>query len=676
MTPKTFSALLLVLAALACEQESGTLSPAPPKDAWPELLAVPHPDLETAETAARQALEQARVDLQRLRSDRETPPGELAQAFGRMGDLYQAYDLREAAGACYGNARALEAEEFRWPYAEGLLHEKGGRLPEALTSFTEATRIRPEDPAARLRRGETWLSLGEPGKALKDFEIARAAGGAFEAAAHFGIGRSQASLGQLREAVASFRRVQEVEPAAGAVRYPLAQVLQKLGDRDGAREVLAGSGAGAVGFPDPLFEDIRDLAASSAALTARGGEALVEGDLEKAEELYRRAVQADPANLEARRNLAVALTRGGRESEAAKALEAALRLEPDNALVAFDLANARLAAGEFDGALDAFRRSLESQPDLEAAHFNLANALMQGQRWQEAETHLRRCLEISPENTQASYLLAMARYQQGEQKEGLQGLRNVLRRDPSMTAARMSLASILTQTGRLDQARRQYAAVVDRERAAPAEKAAAYTQLAALSLRQRREAEGESQLRQALAVLPGDEAASAALTELLTRQGRASEAAQVFEQWATSRPQSPAAQLGWGEALISQGNYRLARETLEKAAEIFPGNASLTHALARLLATAPEAEIRDGARARRLAEEAYVAQRSLDHAETLAMAMAETGDFAEAVRWQSGLLDQAKGMGNQQLVQRISRNLALYEAGTPVRIPRGGAGGA
>ncbi|MCB1034327.1 MAG: tetratricopeptide repeat protein, partial [Acidobacteria bacterium] len=626
----------------ACER-SREGAPTPEADAWPELAAVPHPDLSSVEEGPRRSLEGRRRELQDLRSKRETPPEQLARAFGSMGDLYQAYELPVAAEACYENARSLQPKESRWAYAHGLLQASSGRPEEAAASFEEASRLAPDDAAARIHRGEALLSVGRADDALEEFEAAGAVQ-AFEAVALYGQGRALAALGRDEEAVESYERTRELAPKAGVLRYPLARSLQKLGRGEEARAVLAGSSSGAVPFPDPVAEEIRDLAVGSAALAARGGEALMAGDLKISESFYRKAVTADPANIEARRNLAVVLLRAGRPGEAAETLEAARRLAPDNALVAFDLANARLSNGDAEGAISGFERALALSPDLEAAHFNLANVEMQLQRWGEAEAHLRRTLELSPENLQASYLLAMARYQQGHADEGLDGLKQVLATDPAMTAARMSLASIFARSGRLEEARQQYVALIGQQGVPDAERADAYTQLAGLSLRRRATAEAESQLEKALELKPGDESASATLVELLNRQGRTREARQVLDTWVTAAPGSAAAQLALAQTRIAGGELAAAKQGLEETLERIPGDPSLTHALARLLATAPEGALRDGARALVLAQQAYLAERSLERAETIAMAMAESGDFTSAVRWQQGLLEQARKM--------------------------------
>ncbi len=49
-----------------------------------------------------------------------------------------------------------------------------------------------------------------------------------------------------------------------------------------------------------------------------------------------------------------------------------------------------------------------------------------------------------------------------------------------------------------------------------------------------------------------------------------------------------------GTALILLGRYGEARERLEDAVSQIPGDPLVSHTLARLLATAPEAAVRDG----------------------------------------------------------------------------------
>jgi hypothetical protein len=134
-------------------------------------------------------------------------------------------------------------------------------------------------------------------------------------------------------------------------------------------------------------------------------------------------------------------------------------------------------------------------------------------------------------------------------------------------------------------------------------------------------------------------------------------------------------------ALILGGRHEDARRALESALSDGAGAGGggglggdaalpLAHLLARLLATAPDPEVRDGARALALAGQVFEASPNLDHAETLAMAYAETGNLQEAVAWQRRVLTRAESQGRPApMLEAIRTRLTRYERGEPERSP-------
>ena len=633
---------------------------------------MPHPALSTVKGQARDALAAQKESLQTLLADPAAEPASLADAFGHMGELYHAYGLYGAADVAYGNARTLARESFRWAYLRGMCQAAAGSPAAAAASFEEALRLAPEDAATRLRLAEAHLAQGRSRDAeevltpLLEEASPGDDGGAVRAAALYGLGRAAAARGENRKAVDHLEQALELAPEAGVIRYPLAQAYRKLGDLEEASRQLAAGGRGFVTPPDPLAEQLETLAAGASALMARGGEALVNGHLEVAKALYRQAVSVEPRNMEARRNLAVALTRAGDLEEAGRVLEAALRLRPGDPLLFFDLANVQVAQGASEAALANFGQALEVAPGFEGALFNRANVLMQLQRWGEAERDLRRVLDRSSTHVQARYLLAMAIFQQGWQEEGLAGLRQVLEDEPNLSAARLSLASILAQTGDRDGARKQYVEILQRD-PSPQGKASAAAELGRLALRARRPEEAEGFFRRALELDPQAAEVQLGLADLLMARHQAAEAARLYRRVVALQPSSPEARLRLAGALVAAGSYSEARQELEAALAAAPGAMAVVNALAHVLATAPDEEVRDGERALELANRAYMAMQSLEYAETLGLAMAEKGDFTEAVQWQEVLLRQARSLRQPETVRRLEHNLELYRAGQAVR---------
>lgn len=95
--------------------------------------------------------------------------------------------------------------------------------------------------------------------------------------------------------------------------------------------------------------------------------------------------------------------------------------------------------------------------------------------------------------------------------------------------------------------------------------------------------------------------------------------------------------------------------------------AQANNTLAWTLATSPQDGLRDGARATRLAFAAceLTDWKNAAYIDTLAAAYAETGNFAEAVRWQAKALELPEFQGTVR-TEAMNR-LALYESGRPYR---------
>lgn len=96
------------------------------------------------------------------------------------------------------------------------------------------------------------------------------------------------------------------------------------------------------------------------------------GDLAGAERAYRRAIEADPADVDPVLNLGVMLCDAGRCKDAIGLNEQALRHHPGEPLLHFNLAVALEDAKRFDEALAAYEQCLRLQRDFADAHFNAA----------------------------------------------------------------------------------------------------------------------------------------------------------------------------------------------------------------------------------------------------------------------------------------------------------------
>ena len=79
--------------------------------------------------------------------------------------------------------------------------------------------------------------------------------------------------------------------------------------------------------------------------------------------------------------------------------------------------------------------------------------------------------------------------------------------------------------------------------------------------------------------------------------------------------------------------------------------------------------MRDGQAALDLVQALVDEHKTTAVAETMAMALAEQGRFAEAVEWQRVAMSGETTAGRTEVAQRMAANLALYRLDTPCRTP-------
>jgi tetratricopeptide (TPR) repeat protein len=156
------------------------------------------------------------------------------------------------------------------------------------------------------------------------------------------------------------------------------------------------------------------------------------------------------------------------------------------------------------------------------------------------------------------------------------------------------------------------------------------------------------------------------------RLGRFAEAAEQYARAVALDGASEEARVGEASSLLLAGRWVPARSRLEGSTRVLPASARLRHLLARLLAACPDRALRDGERAVLLAEELWRADPTPARAETLAMALAETGSYERAAALQSELLrDRTAADGgtaradsaHDPTVTRLAADLERYRRG-------------
>ena len=315
-----------------------------------------------------------------------------------------------------------------------------------------------------------------------------------------------------------------------------------------------------------------------------------------------------------------------------------------------------------------WRTTIARNPEAWMAHDNLSSVLFRQGRTDEALAEVRKALAIEPDDVFAHDDLGTVLFQEGQMREAAVEFEKVLKREPRDPIAHYHLGTLLLSDGRVDEA------IVHFQQALAVQPAMglALDNLGIALLQKSQEREALAQFEKALICDPDDAIAHYNIGEALFQHGRVDEAIGHFQKAQETRPGFAEAHNNLGVALLQKGRMDDAIAQFQRALEIRPGfidaGGNLANA-AWLLATAPEASVRNGAKAMALA-------RQLDRLtggnnpiilDTLAAACAETGQFPEAMAAEQRAIEAARAQNNAATEEILRQHLKLFQSGSPVR---------
>ena len=508
------------------------------------------------------------------------------------------------------------------------------------------------------------------------------------------------SPAQARSATAADRqamRAVSLPDLFGAVKSVASQLNNRYSDLrakiddPGTRSVDLANGYGEMGkllmaagyreSAEPCFLDAQALAPAEMRWPYYLGHLYrLEGETSKSATFFERALELRPDAEATLVWLGGAYLDEGRPDLAEPLFAKALSLRPRSAAAFFGLGRTALARRDYGRATDYLEQALSLEPKASIVHYRLALAYRGLGRLEEAGAHLRQrgdadiglsdplldelsgtvhseftyehlgiraldrrdfagaagyfrqALELAPDDPSPRHRLGMALALNGDVRGAVAEFQEVLRRSPNFASSRYTLGVLIAANGRYREAIEQFSAAVKSN--------------------------------------PGYVEARLQLADTLRRSGRPEESLPHYEQVAALDPRVTEAPLGYAMALAGLKRYREARDRLIADMKLHPDRPAFAHALVRLLAAAPDDGLRDGRQAVAIAQDLLSREQpNPDLGEAMAMAMAETGRYQEAVTWQHEAMAVAERAGRADLSRRMAENLKLYEHLQPCRRP-------
>jgi tetratricopeptide (TPR) repeat protein len=300
----------------------------------------------------------------------------------------------------------------------------------------------------------------------------------------------------------------------------------------------------------------------------------------------------------------------------------------------------RLQLGHWQNSEALFRHALAVTENNHLAHFNLGNALDRKGQTDEAIRQYQEALRLKPKLAEVHNNLGNLFSKKGQTDEALRQFQEATRLKPELAEAHYNLGNAFCEKGQTDEAIRQYQAAL---RLKP-DYAEAHYNLGNVVCEKGQTDEAVSQYEEAVRLKPDFFQPHLALAQNLPRVGHLQDAAFQMEEFLRTCPRA---------------NLEAPNSPVREAA------LGALNDLAWLLATRPQAEERDGARAVGFAERACGLtqyQRTI-LVGTLAAAYAEAGRFAEAVTTAERASTLATQAGDQALLTKNRQLLELYRAG-------------
>ena len=273
----------------------------------------------------------------------------------------------------------------------GLGEERTGKSAEAFEDYSHSIKLNPDEPIAREGRARLMEAKGELAKAIEDYTTLYRVQPSPElalklAAVHAKAGQPQASINIYREHL-------RLHPEDFTIRAEMMTLMSENGQKDQAARDLAA---------------LINAQPANAKVVCFAGDFYANENPEAASGYYRRAMELEPKNNEARAKYGASLVR----------------------------------SRQFDAALPVLSEAISRDSGNYQAHASLGTALFELKRYPEAAAEFIWIVRAKPELATGYYFLAISLDRIGDCDQALRGYREFMKKAGAQSAKEMDDARI------------------------------------------------------------------------------------------------------------------------------------------------------------------------------------------------------------------------------------------
>jgi tetratricopeptide (TPR) repeat protein len=308
-------------------------------------------------------------------------------------------------------------------------------------------------------------------------------------------------------------------------------------------------------------------------------------------------------------------------------------------------------------------RALDCTTSNDMAHYGMGNVFLKKEDWDKAISHYQSALQIKPDYVEARGNLGLALFKEGKTDEAITQFQIALQLHPGYADALFNLGNVFLQKKRLDEAITYYKNGLQTQ----PDNADAHGNLGIALFETGKVDEAIVQFRIALQIKPNDAEANYNLGNALRETGKMDEAISRLQTALQIKPNYAAAHFFLGKAFTKEGQMDKAIAQYQQTLQLTPNDPGAQNALAWLLATCPQASLRNGNKAVALARKAseLAGEKNPIYLRTLAAAFAEVGQFDDARQSTQKALALVRAAGRDDMAKDLDNDLKRYVAGLP-----------
>jgi|GEM_PF-4956049 len=479
----SLSALLAFLTVVlwsihACKRDRQDQQEEPQKE--PALPLEVLPNAQDLDLLPPEVREQIQIDLRAVKQRPED-----AALIAKVAMMNHAYEFYPAAKAWYEPAVELaqqmgaDRDAFVYRYYLADVHRRLGDLPTAIVTLNVGLARRPDDVHGRLFLAEMMHALNvadqvDQATRPTTAEVRRAYRQVLDrdstvAPAHYGLGVVEFESGNFQPATAHLEEALRLAPDYLEARTALADVMDKLGDTEGARALRDQPPPDEPdnGYVDPYMKEFGEQTSHETAKLRHALGLLQQGLAKEAESYVRLMTLEDPSSAPAWDTLGTIelgrmasqepALRGVFLNEAKKCFLEAIELDPMFHQARINYAVTMRLEGDIEAAVDTAREVVERDDEYWVAHYHLGEWLAQKAAavaeqqsplaakpyYNESKQHYQRTIDLSPKNMFAYSGLARVLEIEGRYQEMHDLLRQAVRKQPQDPGVADQLARLL-----------------------------------------------------------------------------------------------------------------------------------------------------------------------------------------------------------------------------------------